>query len=57
MGYWQQRAVTDVGNEMLNDLMAGRKMTICSAWGGTEKAAEDELAGLTDVCADQQPGH
>ena len=53
MGYWQQRAVTDVGNEMLNDLMAGRKMTICSAWGGTEKAAEDELAGLTDVCGER----
>ncbi|NBJ87940.1 DUF6273 domain-containing protein [Acutalibacter sp. 1XD8-36] len=53
MGYWQQRAVTDVGNEMLNDLMAGRKLTICSAYGGTEKAAEDALAGLTDVSGDR----
>ncbi|MDE6260402.1 MAG: hypothetical protein K2M42_06005 [Oscillospiraceae bacterium] len=53
MGYWQQRAVTDVGSEMLNDLMAGRKMTICSAWGGTEKVAEDALAGLTDVCGER----
>lgn len=49
MSYWQQRAVTDVGNGMLNDLMAGRKLTICSAWGGTEKTAVDALAGLTDV--------
>ena len=53
MGYWQQRAVTDVGNEMLNDLMAGRKLTICGAWGGTERAAEDALAGLTDVCGER----
>lgn len=49
MGYWQQSVVTDAGVGMLNDLMAGRRMTICSAWGGTESAPPEVLARQTDV--------
>lgn len=53
MGYWQQSVITDVGAEMLNDLMAGRKMTICSAWSGTESVEAETLAQQTDVCGER----
>ena len=55
MSHWENAAVTDAGVDMLNDLLAGRKLTITSAWGGTQKAQDPEaLASQTDVLGERR---
>lgn len=52
MAHWKDAAVTDSGVEMLNEWMAGRKITITSAYGGTGTVAPELLAeqtGLVDM--------
>ena len=52
MAHWQDAAVTNDGVEMLNEWMAGRKITIVSAYGGTGTVDPEllrEQTGLMDV--------
>lgn len=47
MTHWGETAVTDVGNEMLNEQMAGRFLTVTAAYGGTGLVEADELTSQT----------
>ena len=52
MGHWKDAAVTNDGVEMLNEWMAGRKITIVSAYGGTGTVDPEllkEQTGLMDM--------
>ena len=52
MAHWKDTAVTNDGVEMLNEWMAGRKITIVAAYGGTGKVEPEllcEQAGLVDI--------
>lgn len=52
MAHWKDAAVTNDGVEMLNEWMAGRKITIVSAYGGTgivDPELLKEQTGLVDV--------
>jgi len=52
MAHWKDAAVTDIGVEMLNEWMAGRKITITSAYGGTGTVDPERLTkqtGLVDM--------
>ena len=52
MAHWKEAAVTNDGVEMLNEWMAGRKITITSAYGGTgtvDRSLLTEQTGLVDV--------
>ena len=52
MAHWKDAAVTNDGVEMLNEWMAGRKITITSAYGGTgtvDRSLLTEQTGLVDV--------
>lgn len=52
MAHWKDAAVTNDGVEMLNEWMAGRKITIVSAYGGTGTVDPEllrEQTGLMDV--------
>ena len=52
MAHWKDAAVTNDGVEMLNEWMAGRKITIVSAYGGTGTVDPEllkEQTGLMDM--------
>ena len=52
MAHWKDAAVTNDGVEMLNEWMAGRKITIVAAFGGTgtvEPELLSEQTGLVDM--------
>jgi len=52
MAHWKDTAVTDDGVEMLNEWMAGRKISITDAYGGTGTVDVEKLAeqhGLVDT--------
>lgn len=47
MTHWGETAVTDTGNEMLNEQMAGRFLTVTAAYGGTGLVDAGILASQT----------
>lgn len=52
MAHWKDAAVTNEGVEMLNEWMAGRKITIVAAYGGTGTVDPElltEQTGLVDM--------
>lgn len=52
MAHWKDAAVTNEGVEMLNEWMAGRKITVVAAYGGTGKVDPEllkEQTGLVDM--------
>ena len=49
MAHWKDAAVTNEGVEMLNEWMAGRKITIVAAFGGTGTVDPDLLTEQTDL--------
>lgn len=52
MAHWKDAAVTNEGVEMLNEWMAGRKITVVAAFGGTgtvDKELLTEQTGLVDA--------
>lgn len=52
MAHWKDAAVTNEGVEMLNEWMAGRKITVVAAFGGTgtlDKELLTEQIGLVDA--------
>ena len=52
MAHWKDAAVTNEGVEMLNEWMAGRKIAVVAAFGGTgtvDKELLTEQTGLVDV--------
>lgn len=52
MAHWKDAAVTNEGVEMLNEWMAGRKITVVAAFGGTgtvEPELLTEQTGLVDM--------
>lgn len=49
MAHWKDAAVTNDGVEMLNEWMAGRKITIVAACGGTGTVDPELLAEQTDL--------
>ena len=52
MAHWKDAAVTNEGVEMLNEWMAGRKICIVAAFGGTGTVDPELLAeqtGLVDM--------
>lgn len=57
MAHWQDAAVTDSGVEMLNEWMAGRSITITSAYGGTGTVAVEELMAQTGLADRRQKLH
>lgn len=54
MTHWNETVVTDIGNEMLNEMMAGRFLTVTAAHGGTGLVNARELAKQTDLLARKQ---
>lgn len=54
MKHWDETVVTDVGNEMLNEMMAGRFLTVTAAYGGTGLVDAEELAHQTDLLERKQ---
>jgi len=49
MAHWKDAAVTNEGVEMLNEWMAGRKICIVAAFGGTGTVDPDLLPQQTDL--------
>lgn len=49
MAHWKEAAVTNDGVEMLNEWMAGRKITIVAAYGGTGTVDPELLTEQTDL--------
>lgn len=49
MAHWKDAAVTNDGVEMLNEWMAGRRITVVAAFGGTGTVDPDLLAEQTDL--------
>ena len=49
MAHWKDAAVTNDGVEMLNEWMAGRKITIVAAYGGTGTVDPELLTEQTDL--------
>ena len=49
MAHWKEAAVTNEGVEMLNEWMAGRKITIVAAYGGTGTVDPELLTEQTDL--------
>ena len=49
MAHWKDAAVTNEGVEMLNEWMAGRKITIVAAYGGTGTVDPELLTEQTDL--------
>lgn len=57
MAHWSEAAVTREGIAMLNEMMAGRKLRLTSAYGGPGLAEADSLAGQKDLLRRAQPLH
>lgn len=49
MAHWKDAAVTNEGVEMLNEWMAGRKITVVAAFGGTGTVDPELLKEQTDL--------
>ena len=49
MAHWKDAAVTNEGVEMLNEWMAGRKITVVAAFGGPGTVDPDLLTEQTDL--------
>lgn len=49
MAHWKDAAVTNDGVEMLNEWMAGRKITVVAAFGGTGTVDPELLTEQTDL--------
>ena len=43
MAHWSESAVTNIGVTMLNEYMAGRRLTITAAYGGSGLVEADKL--------------
>lgn len=54
MAHWKDAAVTNAGVELLNEWMAGRRLTITSAYGGTGTVDASLLAGQTGLANQKQ---
>lgn len=54
MAHWNETAVTNSGVEMLNEWLAGRKITITGARGGTGTVAPEQLIEQTDLVDPRQ---
>lgn len=55
MAHWNEVAVTKAGEAMLNDLLAGRRLTVLSAWGGTGETEPESLADLENLAGERVP--
>lgn len=53
MARWQESTVTRQGEDMLNDLLYGRRLTVTAAYGGTGETDPDNLAELEDLSGDR----
>lgn len=54
MAHWSESAVTNVGVAMLNEYMAGRRLTITAAYGGSGLAGADKLVEQTGLLERKQ---
>ena len=54
MAHWSETAVTNSGVEMLNEWLAGRKITVTSAKGGTGTVPPELLTEQTDLVDPRQ---
>lgn len=54
MAHWSESAVTNVGVAMLNEYMAGRRLTITAAYGGSGLVDEDKLVEQEDLLERKQ---
>lgn len=54
MAHWSESAVTNVGVAMLNEYMAGRRLTITAAYGGTGLVDADKLVEQTGLLERKQ---
>lgn len=54
MAHWNEAAVTNTGVELLNEWMAGRKLTITAAYGGTGTVEADKLPEQTGLVNQKQ---
>lgn len=52
--HWSEAAVTDAGAEQLNEMMAGRKLVVTRAVGGSGSVSEEDLRGLTALTEQKQ---
>ena len=57
MAHWKDAAVTNDGVEMLNEWMAGRKITIVAAYGGTGTVDPELLTEQTELVDMRQELH
>lgn len=57
MAHWKDAAVTNEGVEMLNEWMAGRKISIVAAFGGTGTVDPELLTEQTDLVDMRQELH
>ncbi len=57
MAHWREAVVTRDGIDMLNEMMAGRKLTLTAAYGGTGLEEADSLRGQKDLLRRMQPLH
>jgi len=53
MARWEESAVTRQGEDMLNDLLFGRRLTVTGAWGGTGETDPADLAALENLAGDR----
>lgn len=54
MAHWSESAVTNVGVAMLNEYMAGRRLTITGAYGGSGLVDENKLVEQTGLLEQKQ---
>ena len=54
MTHWNEAAVTNVGNDMLNEMMAGRNLTVTAAYGGTGLVDAEDIATQTALVDQKQ---
>ena len=54
MDHWKESAITNKGNELLNEMMAGRNFVLTRAIGGSGLVEASELAGQTALVNPKQ---
>ena len=54
MAHWSESAVTNIGVTMLNEYMAGRRLTITAAYGGSGLVEADKLVEQTGLLERKQ---
>lgn len=57
MAHWKDAAVTNAGVEMLNEWMAGRKITVTAAYGGSGTVDPERLEEQTGLVDTRQKLH